>query len=119
MVTAAHHAALRLAAQVRDDDPARLHANLMQLDRERLASLALALADCVPVEQPKSVLLAWKARPAQPAPRPLEPCGTPAAAARHRVHREPIDDACRSAERHYSRDRKRAQRAAHSMREAA
>lgn len=34
-------------------------------------------------------------------PRRLKPCGTPAAAARHRVNGEPVDFACHLAEANY------------------
>lgn len=37
-------------------------------------------------------------RRGQPKPRTLRPCGTPAAASRHRYHGEPLDFACRLAE---------------------
>ena len=43
-------------------------------------------------------------------PRKLKPCGTPAAAKRHRYNKEPLDIACRLAEqreRNEIRDRKR------------
>lgn len=37
-------------------------------------------------------------RRGQPMPRRLKPCGTPAAASRHRFHSEPLDFACMVAE---------------------
>jgi hypothetical protein len=58
------------------------------------------------------------ASPAQPpaAARMLgldrpKPCGTRAAARRHRERGEPVDDACLAAEREYDRERKREERA--------
>lgn len=39
--------------------------------------------------------------------RPLKPCGTPAAARRHRVNNEPLDFACKVAEAQYHADRRK------------
>lgn len=39
-------------------------------------------------------------------PRPLAPCGTRAAAARHRRNGEPVCPACQQAERDYQRARR-------------
>jgi hypothetical protein len=49
--------------------------------------------------------------PATSAILELRPCGTHAAYERHRINREPIDDACRRAEREYDTGKKRAARA--------
>lgn len=43
--------------------------------------------------------------------RPRQPCGTNAAAVRHRYYKEPLDAACVEAERAWGRTRKRATRA--------
>ena len=46
----------------------------------------------------------WRDRRRGGPPRTVEPCGTRAAAKRHRRNDEPIDDACRDAERAYQRE---------------
>lgn len=101
---------LALSVRVRDHDPDTVREALTVLDRDELERLALALAECVPIDQTKTALLAWKASPPAEVIRPLQPCGTTAAAQRHRTRGEELCPPCRDAERTRDRDRKRAQR---------
>lgn len=74
--------------------------------------LAFVLAAAVPDDRTWLDLTAWTTGPAKlPAPAALQPCGTNAAAQRHRAHGEPLDDPCAEAERATNRVLKRAQRA--------
>jgi len=50
-------------------------------------------------------------RRGSPCPRRLNPCGTPAAARRHRYKGEPVDLLCRAAEANYHADHRRKTRA--------
>lgn len=80
------------------------HALSMQLRRARRAALALWLEHETPARPPRRRL----------DNRPViggAPCGTESAASRHRRRREPLDDACRQAER-VARQAWRARRAA-------
>ena len=51
-------------------------------------------------------------RRGQPKPKALKPCGTWAAAQRHRKKREPLDFACRLAESEYKQERRERTQAA-------
>lgn len=103
--------AAELAVRVRDDDP---NANLRWLlatlpdDRARL-DLLFVLAAAVPDDRPWAHLTAWTVAP-RPAPSP-QPCGTPAAAKRHRERGEDPCPPCETAERDDWRIRKQHQRA--------
>lgn len=98
---------LDLAVRVRDEDPAHARAVLDELDRAELVDLATLLAACVPVQVPRSALLGWWTHP-RDEPRP---CGTPAAARRHRDRGEPLDPLCALASTEIDRLRKRTARA--------
>lgn len=112
-------AVLNLAATMRDEvgpgvtDAA--HAVLAATAGDPIAALTVAAA-LIHVDQP--VDRWWQSTDPPPridletlmAPvegRPLAPCGTHSAFNRHRANQEPIDTACRLAERVYQRDRKR------------
>ncbi|WP_028183481.1 hypothetical protein [Salinispora arenicola] len=105
--------AAELVVRVRDDDP---QANARWLaatlpdpgDRERLLYV---LAAAVPDDRPWLHLTAWTVTP-RPARGP-QPCGTPAAAKRHRERDEEPCEPCETAEREDWRLRKRDQRARH------
>ena len=102
--------ACELVQRVRDDAPEAnrrwLEATLP--DREDRERLIYMLAIAVPDDRTWRALTAWTVadRPG----RVLRPHGTPAAAKRHRYHREPLCDACAVSERERERDRKRVQR---------
>jgi hypothetical protein len=76
-------------------------------------ALLFVLAAAVPEDQPWSELTAWADREPRPktgqrqrgkrAGAPLQPCGTPAAAKRHRRRGEPVCDECRKAKNRYDR----------------
>lgn len=101
--------AQELVVRVRDDDPEANNRWLATLtDRER-RDLLIVLAAAVPDDRPWLHLTAWTVLPARP--EGPQPCGTPAAAKRHREHDEPLDRACQEAEREDWRLRKRDQRA--------
>lgn len=106
--------AAQMAARVREETPednlAWLHAVTTAEEREALPWI---LAAAVPVDEPMRLLLAW-CRPeirnatwaeaeseamAEGGKRPLQPCGTRAAAKRHRYHKEELCAPCRRAER--------------------
>lgn len=90
--------------------------------------LCFALAAAVPLDRSWLQLTSWTVKPiapvtpvAKPGPgrpagksqrQPLKPCGTRAAAERHRYHGEPLDDACLEASREHERNRKRTPRKA-------
>jgi hypothetical protein len=129
--------AVELAVRIRDDDPEAngrwLRAQLP--DSADWFRLAFVLAAAVPDDRPWLALTAWKwarteqaapdlvdegevLRPAKSSrpgeakpPRELQPCGTEAAAARHRYHGEDLCEACRLHERIRDRIRKANQRA--------
>lgn len=109
--------AVQLVSRVRDDDPdanARwLHTQLPNPTDWR--NLAFVLAAAVPEDRTWRQLTAWTRGEddgIRRFKRRLKPCGTLAAARRHRSRNEPVDDACVEAERAYDRDRKRTQRRA-------
>jgi hypothetical protein len=125
--------AAELAVRVRDETPdangAWLAAELP--DPADWFRLAFILAAAIPDDRSWTALTAWSwatARPQQepepglePEPvagqvRPtrsdLRPCGTMAAASRHRYYREPMCEACRDAYRAYDRERKQVGRSA-------
>jgi hypothetical protein len=94
--------AMDLVIRVRDEDPeenGEWLANLLP-DPADWFRLAFVLAAAVPDDRSWADLTRWAKvtalddDPQRPGPKP---CGTPAAAARHRYHREPIDPACRAA----------------------
>lgn len=92
--------AQELVVRVRDDDPeanARWLATLT--DRER-RDLLIVLAAAVPDDRPWLHLTAWTRHPRRPAP---QPCGTRAAAKRHRARGEDPCPPCVTAEREYWR----------------
>lgn len=106
-------AVLNLAVTVRDEvGPGVAEAARAVLDAagDPLAALTVAAA-LVRVDEP---IDAWwqhyTAAPVVLSQRPLSPCGTHSAFNRHRANSEPIDAACRLAERAYQRDRKRISR---------
>lgn len=98
---------LTLAVAIRDEDPADVRRSLSGLDRGELEDLTVLLAACVPVEVPASSLLGWFFHPCHE----LEPCGTRAAARRHRRRREKVDALCEWAEREAARVRQAQRRA--------
>jgi len=113
--------AAQLAGRVRDDDPARNAAWLRAVTSgpEDWFKLCHVLAAAVPVDTFSwRQLTAWTRLPAERldwangATRLLRPCGTWAAAKRHRYRKEPLCGLCREAERAYARDagRRRLQR---------
>jgi hypothetical protein len=124
-------AALEFACLVRDQDAEAIGAWLQALTGQERDVLPLVLAAMVDVERTPQELLAWVtfdeegwALPGDAemvlwAPRqrarhaPVQPCGTWAAAQRHRKNREPPCEPCRDAEREYEalkRERKRQER---------
>lgn len=109
--------AAQLAARVRDHDPENNGQWLTRQlpDPADWFRLAFVLAAAVPVDQTWRDLTAWARNLPDTATvlpmRPRRPCGTAAAARRHRYHREPLCDICRNAERQRERDRQRARRA--------
>lgn len=118
-------AILELAVTVRDEGidavTAAAREALSAAGGDPIAALTIAAA-LIPVDQPVDTWwqpgLTFERVPR--APRMLAPCGTHAAYARHKSHDEPIDDACRDAERAYQRARVRAARAKRAaQREAA
>jgi hypothetical protein len=90
--------------------------------------LCFALAAAVPIDKPWRHLTAWtvappaavipiaRRGPGRPAGKaekqPVKPCGTRAAAHRHRYHKEPLCGPCREAEREHERNRPRRKAAA-------
>lgn len=118
--------AVELAVRVRDESPEANAAWLAEkvptaTDRR---NLCIVLAAAIPIDQPWRRLTAWtQAPPAAPTPEParrtagrpkgksrkqaLKPCGTRAAALRHRYHGEQPCDPCVEAEREYDRNRER------------
>jgi hypothetical protein len=124
--------AAELAVRVRDETPdanaAWLAAELP--DPADWFRLAFVLAAAIPDDRSWTALTAWAwatkpdpdivdegevlrpAKSARPgAGKPLEPCGTPAAAARHRYHGEDLCTACRLHEQIRDRVRKAESRA--------
>ena len=107
------HLGLQVAASIREEPADAVARLISHLDWSELRDMALLLAAAVPVDMPVSVLMGWYTHP-----RPqLRPCGTLAAARRHRARGEPLDPLCEHAERETERVRHRNQRAA--KREAA
>jgi hypothetical protein len=119
-----------LACRVRDEVP---DANLAWLTRQLpepgdWRDLCFVLAAAIPIDKPWLQLTAWTIAPPVPATpvaelrrgrpagkserQPLKPCGTRAAAHRHRYHKEPLCDPCLEAEREHERNRKRRKAAA-------
>ena len=103
--------ACELVTRVRDDDPednGRWLAATLPNPDDRWALLFI-LAAAIPDDRPWSELIGWR-QPQPPATtatgRALKPCGTTAAAVRHRYHGEPVCEACRQAERASDRLRK-------------
>jgi hypothetical protein len=101
--------ATELVVRVRDDDPEATGRWLNTLTATEWRDLLVVLAAAVPDDRPWLHLTAWTVGPRPPAAP--QPCGTAAAAKRHRDHGEPVDRACREAEREDWRLRKRDQRA--------
>lgn len=105
--------AAELAVRVRDEQP---DDNAEWLTR-RLPEpgdwfrLAFVLAAAVPDDRSWRALTSWTVLGPSPEPVRLQPCGTAAAARRHRYHGEELCDPCREAENERDRDRKRTQRA--------
>lgn len=98
--------AAELVVRVRDDPPEAnlrwLNAQLPEQRQQR--DLLFVLAAAVPDDRPWLHLTGWTTAGLAG----LKPHGTHAAAQRHRYHREPLCDECRSAERIRDRDRKKA-----------
>lgn len=111
--------AVELTQRVRDDPAAEVHAWLRAQLPDSLDwfRLCIILAAVVPDDRSWTSLKAWTLKPVQrrAAPvrsaRELQPCGTPAAAARHRYRKEDLCEDCRDAVRAHDRDRKRRRRA--------
>lgn len=103
---------LDIADRIRDEDPTAVARALDGLDRGELRDMVLVLAAAVDVSVPMSVLYGWLGLAESRPGRRLQPCGTPAAAARHRARAEDVCDACAEAERAEWRDRKRQMRGA-------
>ncbi|GEM_PF-4664478 len=117
--------AVELAVRVRDEPAATNGAWLARKlpDPADRWALCFVLAAAVPIDKPWRQLTAWttappapvtpiaKPRPGRPKGRaerqPVKPCGTRAAAHRHRYHGERICDPCLEAEREHDRNRKR------------
>lgn len=104
--------AIELVSRVRDERPDANQAWLVgQLpdpaDRE---ALLFVLAAAVPTDRSWRMLTAWTV--VDTGPRELRPCGTIAAARRHRDRGEPLDEACREEELTQERIRGRLRRAA-------
>jgi hypothetical protein len=120
--------AVQLAVRVRDEDP---EANGRWLagelpDPADWFRLAFVLGAAIPDDRSWKQLTAWTAglpdedRPHVLAARhtDVRPCGTSAAARRHRYHGEELCDLCRFAERARDRERKRAGRSTPERRAA-
>lgn len=105
--------AVELTVRVRDYDPETNGRWLRALLPEPADwfRLAFVLAAAVPDDRSWNDLTAWAAPQPQPKTPGLQPCGTPAAAARHRANHQPVDEPCLKAERAYYREIKRNQRA--------
>lgn len=90
--------ALQVAADMRDDLDAA-HRVVRWLDRTDLEAVACILAALVPVEVPVASLAWWRF----PLSRESggQPCGTWAAATRHRAKGEPLDVLCLAAAKAY------------------
>lgn len=104
-------AGLDIAVRLRDEDPARLAAELAGSSSNDLRDMVMLLAACVPIEQPLSRILAW-IDPAALMPHaaggaPLAPCGTPGGHRRHLRRGEASDVACVLAYRRAEAERKR------------
>ena len=105
--------ACELAQRVRDDGPednGRWLAGILPDPDDRFA-LCFVLAAAVPDDRPWRELIAWVTEGGDQ-PRQLRPCGTTAAARRHRAHGEEVCPPCLEAERRDDRIRKRLRRAA-------
>jgi len=101
-----------LAVLVRDEGRDSIATWLAQHDRQALEAIVVTLAAMTPVDRPVSELLAWIDSPT-PAPKVrlrLAPCGTRAAAERHRDNGQALCDPCREAVRAYDRERARSRR---------
>jgi hypothetical protein len=117
--------AIELAERVRDEGP---DDNAAWLD-ERLPNerdrfhLLFVLAAAIPTDRTWTELTAWARQPAKPHAQAerskLQPCGTSAAAARHRAHNEDLCTACRLHERMRDRRRKAESRRAQGAKVAA
>ena len=104
--------AQQLVARLRDDDPEAVNRWLCsQLSNPNdWFRLCFVLAAAVPIDESWRSLTAWTEL--DPWVRidsrtRLAPCGTRAAAERHRYNKEPLCGACRDAVREYDRERKR------------
>lgn len=115
--------ATQLISRIRDDEPAANAAWLTGLlpDPADWFRLAFVLAAAVPDDRSWRQLTAWtwkalpaKARGTEPPPgrRELQPCGTPAAATRHKYRKEAVCKPCRDAVRAYDREHRRIAREA-------
>lgn len=98
---------LDVADRIRDEDPTAVARTLDSLDRTELRDLVILLGAAVDISAPVSMLFGWW----HGRPRRLRPCGTPAAAKRHRARGEELCDECREAQRTWDRGRKRLARA--------
>jgi hypothetical protein len=108
--------AVQLAMRVRDEHPevnGRWLAKMLPDPADRWAMI-FVLAAAVDVDRSWTDLTGWASDldehqviqlPAAAQPGEVQPCGTVAAARRHRYYEEPICDLCREAER--ARDRTR------------
>jgi len=131
--------AIQLVSRVRDEKSEANGAWLREVlpDPEDRFRLCFVLAAAIPDNRPWLALTAWtvprenpvdvdlealdegpvlrpaaKSAPWGRGPMPVEPCGTPAAARRHRRKNEDLCDACIQAERDQARPSNRAERSA-------
>ena len=97
---------MEVAVRLRDEDPRDVRRLVDALPADERADLAILLAAHVPIDLPRSVLIGWWVQPQ----RRLRPCGTVAAAKRHRARGEEMCGPCREVLREYERTRKRARK---------
>jgi hypothetical protein len=99
---------LDVAVRIRDENPDDVARTLDGLDATELRDMVVLLGAAIDVGVSHSVLYGWWTGRT----RELRPCGTHAAAQRHRTRGEPLCGECRDAEREYDRVRKRYVRSA-------
>jgi hypothetical protein len=100
-----------VAGRLRFESTDEVAPTLDPLDWAEMRDLVVLLAAAVDISAPPSVLFGWWR--GRPKPRPeLRPCGTIAAANRHKYRGEEMCEECRDAIREWDRARKRLARAA-------
>lgn len=97
---------MEVAVRLRDEDPRDVRRLVDALPVDEVRDLAILMAAHVPIDLPRSVLIGWWEHPQ----RRLRPCGTVAAAKRHRARGEEMCGPCREVYREHERIRKRARR---------